>query len=506
MGILSLAGISKQFPGVKAVDSVSLEFLPGEIHALMGENGAGKSTLMKIITGIYQPDIGTMTFAGRPYAPKSYRESLALGIDIVHQEIQVVQEASIAENIMLDKLASVSTRGRIDWKKLNAAACQHMRAVGLNIDPGQLVRRLSAGQKQLLQVARALSAHAGVILLDEPTSSLSAHEADNLFELLAELKKQEVTLIYVSHKLDEVYKISDRVSVMRDGKLIGSRITGELPRHELIRMMIGREAREQRIGDTRTNRDNVILQVDNLAKAGKCKNASFELREGEILGFYGLVGAGRTELARVLIGEERAESGTIKVNGQLANIRTIADALFRYRMGYVTENRKEEGLFLEEPILTNLTLLIWNRIQHPWTRFISRDKEAKVGYRMASALSVKMPNLRTPVSNLSGGNQQKISIGRWLLNDCHILIIDEPTVGVDIGAKEQIHHLIWKLAAEDRRGVILISSDMAEVIRLSTRILVFRAQQIVGQIDDLEKQSYETVRDKIGALLDSPTN
>jgi len=358
----------------------------------------------------------------------------------------------------------------------------------------------------LLQVARALSAHAGVILLDEPTSSLSAHEADNLFDLLAELKKQEVTLIYVSHKLDEVYKISDRVSVMRDGKLIGSRITGELPRHELIRMMIGREAREQRIGDTRTNRDNVILQVDNLAKAGKCKNASFELREGEILGFYGLVGAGRTELARVLIGEERAESGTIKVNGQIANIRTIADALFRYRMGYVTENRKEEGLFLEEPILTNLTLLIWNRIQHPWTRFISRDKEAKVGYRMASALSVKMPNLRTPVSNLSGGNQQKISIGRWLLNDCHILIIDEPTVGVDIGAKEQIHHLIWKLAAEDRRGVILISSDMAEVIRLSTRILVFRAQQIVGQIDDLEKQSYETVRDKIGALLDSPTN
>src|SRR5258708_22956394 len=205
--------------------------------------------------------------------------------------------------------------------------------------------------------------------------SLCGDEGEKRFEIWDGLKEQQGTLIYELHKLDEVYKISDRVSVMRDGKLIGSRMTGELPRHELIRMMIGREAREQRIGDTRTNRDNVILQVDNLAKAGKCKNASFELREGEILGFYGLVGAGRTELARVLIGEERAESGTIKVNGQIADIRTISDALFRYRMGYVTENRKEEGLFLEEPILTNLTLLIWNRIRHPWTRFISTSKE-----------------------------------------------------------------------------------------------------------------------------------
>jgi ribose transport system ATP-binding protein len=261
VGILSLAGISKEFPGVKAVDNVTLEFLPGEIHALMGENGAGKSTLMKIITGIYQPDAGTMTFAGRSYAPRSYRESLAQGIDIVHQEIQVVQDASIAENIMLDKLGSVASRGRIDWKRLNSTASQHMRAVGLNMDPGQLVRRLSAGQKQLLQIARALSAHASVILLDEPTSSLSGHEADNLFRLLEELKKQEVILLYVSHKLDEVYKISDRISVMRDGKLIGSRRTSELPRHELIRMMIGREAREQRIGDTRMNRNNVILQL-----------------------------------------------------------------------------------------------------------------------------------------------------------------------------------------------------------------------------------------------------
>jgi ribose transport system ATP-binding protein len=505
VGILSLAGISKDFPGVKAVDNVSLDFHPGRIHALMGENGAGKSTLMKIITGIYQPGAGTMTYDGKPHAPRTYRESLGLGIDIVHQEIQVVPEASIAENIMLDKLASVSTRGRINWKLLNAAALEHMRAVGLNLAPGQIVRQLSAGQKQLLQIARALAGQATVILLDEPTSSLSGHEADNLFHLLADLKKRQVTLIYVSHKLDEVYKISDIVSVMRDGKLIGTSKTDELPRQELIRMMIGRDAREERIGETQMNRENILLQVENLSKTGKCRDASFELREGEILGFYGLVGAGRTELARVLIGEERAESGSIRVNGKKAEIHRISDALFRYRMGYVTENRKEEGLFLEEPILTNLTLLIWKQIRNPWTRSIDRKKEVEEGSRMATALAVKMRNLRTAVGNLSGGNQQKISIGRWLLNDCHILIIDEPTVGVDIGAKEQIHRLIWQLAKEERRGIILISSDMAEIIRLSTRILVFRDQQIVGEIEHLEDedQTYESVRDKIGDLLNA---
>jgi ribose transport system ATP-binding protein len=501
VGLLSISEISKSFPGVKAVDKVSLAFRPGEIHALMGENGAGKSTLMKIMTGIYQADSGTMFYDGREYAPSSYRASLAAGIDIVHQEIQVVPQASVAENIMLDKLGIFSRQGRINWKQLNRAASEYMEAVGLKVAPTQSVMSLSAGQKQLLQIARALSARAAVILLDEPTSSLSGHEADNLFLLLANLKKSNTTLIYVSHKLDEVYQVSDLISVMRDGKLIGTRFTEELPRSELIRMMIGREAGEQRIGQTRANPNRVLLQTENLTKKNKCKNASFELREGEILGFYGLVGSGRTELARVLIGESRADSGTIRVNGKKAVIRRISDALFRYRLGYVTENRKEEGLFLDETVLTNLTLLVWRKIRNPWTLYIPKNAEAKTGAEIASALSVKMRNLRTPVSTLSGGNQQKISIGRWLLNDCNILIVDEPTVGVDVGAKEQIHRLIWQLAAEKRKGIILISSDMAEIIRLSTRLLIFRNQEIVGEVKDLEEQSYESVRDRIGDLL-----
>jgi ribose transport system ATP-binding protein len=504
-GFLSLRKISKSFPGVKAVDNVSINFYPGEIHALMGENGAGKSTLMKIITGIYQADSGVMSFEGKLLAPRSYRESLALGIDIVHQEIQVVPEATIAENVMLDKLPLVSSGPRVNWKRLREEASVFMREVGLHLSPTIVVRRLSAAHKQLIQIARTLAARAKVILLDEPTSSLSGHEAANLFHLLDGLKKRGVTLIYVSHKIDEVYKIADRISVMRDGKLVGSCKTAKLQRAELIRMMIGRDAREEWLGSTCPNARRRLLGVEGLSRTGKCKNASFELCEGEILGFYGLVGAGRTELARVLIGEDAAESGSIYVNGRRAIINRVSDALFRYGIGYVTENRKEEGLFLDEAVTTNLTLLVWRKMRNRWTQYISRRGENGAASRMVSALSVRTPSLNTPVRNLSGGNQQKISIGRWLLANCDILIIDEPTVGIDVGAKAQIHQLIWNLAYRERKGIILISSDMAEIIRLSSRVLIFRKQQIIGQVaaQDAHDRSYADVRDEIGNLLNA---
>ncbi|MBV8831958.1 MAG: sugar ABC transporter ATP-binding protein [Acidobacteriaceae bacterium] len=500
-GSLTLRGISKSFPGVRAVDNVSLEFHPGEIHALMGENGAGKSTLMKIITGIYQPDSGEMSFGGKPLSPKSYRESLAMGIDIVHQEIQAVPDASVAENIMLDKLPRVVACGKIISKRLYEEASLYMQQVGLNLPPSTVVRQLSAAHKQLIQIARALAARATVILLDEPTSSLSTKEADNLFELLEDLKKRGVTLIYVSHKLEEVYRIADRISVLRDGKLMGTRKSAELERRELVRMMIGRDVREQRIGPTRVNEQRVVLKVEGLTKAGKCREISFELREGEILGFYGLVGAGRSEFARVLIGEDPATSGSVYVNGKKAVINRVSDALFRYKMGYVTENRKEEGLFLDEPVLTNLTLLVWEKMRHPLTRYISKKKEDEAAKKMVSALAVRTRSLAEVVGNLSGGNQQKISIGRWLLADCDILIVDEPTVGVDVGSKEQIHQLIWNLARVERKAIIVISSEMAEVIRLSSRVLIFADQRIIGEVSRLDDRSYADVRDEIGHLL-----
>ena len=500
---LALRGITKSFPGVRAVDNVSVDFYPGKIHALMGENGAGKSTVMKIITGIYQSDSGEMRFHGKRLAPKSYRESLAMGIDIVHQEIQVVPDASVAENIMLDKLALVSRGGQVNWKRLYEEASVFMGEVGLHLPPSTVVRQLSAAYKQLIQIARALAARATVILLDEPTSSLSLSEADTLFNLLDGLKKRGVTLIYVSHKIEEVYRIADTISVMRDGKLIGTRSRTELERGELVRMMIGRDLREQRIGPTDVDERKVVLKVEALNKARKCKDISFELHEGEILGFYGLVGAGRTELARVLIGEDQADSGSVYVNGKKAAIKRVSDALFRYKIGYVTENRKEEGLFLGESVLTNLTLLVWKKMRHPLTRYISRRKEEEAARKMVSELSVRTRSLAELTSNLSGGNQQKISIGRWLLADCDILIIDEPTVGVDVGAKEQIHQLIWNLARLERKAIILISSEMAEIIRLSSRILVFSDQRVIGEVNRLddEERSYTRVRDEIGNLL-----
>ena len=502
-GSLALRGITKSFPGVRAVDNVSVDFYPGKIHALMGENGAGKSTLMKIITGIYQPDSGQMSFNGARLAPKSYLESLAMGIDIVHQEIQVVPDASVAENIMLDKLSLVSRGGRVNWRRLYEEALVYMREVGLHLPPSTVVRQLSAAYKQLIQIARALAARATVILLDEPTSSLSLIEADNLFRLLAGLKMRGATLIYVSHKIEEVYRIADTISVMRDGKLIGTATSTALERRELVRMMIGRDLREQRIGSTEVNERKVVLKVDALNRVRKCRDISFELHEGEILGFYGLIGAGRTEFARVLIGEDQADSGSVYVNGKKATINRVSDALFRYKIGYVTENRKEEGLFMGGSVLTNLTLLVWKRMRHPLTRYISRMKEEEAARKMVSELSVRTRSLHDLAANLSGGNQQKISIGRWLLADCDILIIDEPTVGVDVGAKEQIHQLIWNLARWERKAIILISSEMAEIIRLSSRILVFADQQVIGEVDRLddEERSYTRVRDEIGNLL-----
>jgi ribose transport system ATP-binding protein len=311
------------------------------------------------------------------------------------------------------------------------------------------------------------------------------------------------TLIYVSHKIEEVYRIADTISVMRDGKLIGTGTSTALERRELVRMMIGRDLREQRIGSTEVNERKVVLKVDALNRVRKCRDISFELHEGEILGFYGLIGAGRTEFARVLIGEDQADSGSVYVNGKKAAINRVSEALFRYKIGYVTENRKEEGLFLGGSVLTNLTLLVWKRMRHPLTRYISRKKEEEAARKMVSELTVRTRSLHDLAANLSGGNQQKISIGRWLLADCDILIIDEPTVGVDVGAKEQIHQLIWNLARWERKAIILISSEMAEIIRLSSRILVFADQQVIGEVDRLddEERSYTRVRDEIGNLL-----
>ncbi len=501
--MLELRNLSKSFPGVKALDDVSVSFAPGEIHALVGENGAGKSTLMKLVSGIYQPDAGQIFFDGKPLHFRSYHDSLRAGIDIVYQEIQIVPENTVAESIMIDKLPTRGWTGIIDWRRVNASALEYLRMVQLDVAPDTLMKHLSPAQKRLTQIARALSADAKVILLDEPTSTLTEHEAENLFGILRRLKQQGVTLVFVSHKFEEVFALCDRASVLRDGQLIGTRPIAELTRPELIQMMIGREFLEEHLGRVSVNRDRVVLKAEGVTQRGRIHDASFELHEGEILGFYGLVGAGRTELARTLIGEQRMDGGKVWIDGARAHIRRIGDSLYKYGMGYVTDNRKEEGLFLEDTVRSNVTVTVWPQLVHRLTRCISGRREDAIASEMVAGMSIRTPGFASLVEHLSGGNQQKVSVAKWLAADCRILIVDEPTVGVDVAAKGQIHQLLRNLAEKQRKAMILISSDMPEIIKLANRILVFREGRIVGEVDDVDnpEKRYDELSRAIGNFL-----
>lgn len=486
--MLELRHISKAFPGVRALDDVSLEFKAGEVHALMGENGAGKSTAIKILTGIHQPDTGEIRLEGQTLRLRDFQDATAQGIGIVHQEIQIIPDASVAENIMIGRLVA-NRWGVVDWDATCAEAETLMRRVGLNLSPDVLGRELSAAQKQLVQIAKALSANVRVLLLDEPTSSLTEHEAKRLFELVRELRSAGVALVFVSHKLEEVFDLCDRVTVLRDGRHVGTRPIQDVSRAELVSMMMGRTCIDDHLGQLSPDWQQPVLRVENLCRAGKVADANFTLYRGEILGFYGLVGAGRTELARVLIGEDSADSGSMFIRGERVQVRSVEESVYRHRLGYVTENRKEEGVFLHDSVQTNLTLGVWPRLRNRWTRAIDGEGERRIAAEHVAAMSIKTPTLDQPVGMLSGGNQQKVSIGKWLAAECEILIVDEPTVGVDVGAKQQIHRLLWELAAHQRKSLIVISSDLPELVRLANRLLIFREHRIVGEVRDIDTKA-----------------
>jgi ribose transport system ATP-binding protein len=501
--MLELRGIGKRFPGVMALEDISLSFEPGRIHAIVGENGAGKSTLIKVITGIVPPDAGEVFFEGKRLEFRDYRDSLACGIDVVNQEIQVVPESTVAENIMLDKLVTRGRTGIVDWKALRRVARTYLDMVGLTVPADMVVRDLGAAQKQLVQIAKALAADARVLFLDEPTSSLTEHEAANLFRILRGLRDKGATIIFVSHKFEEVFALSDTVSVLRDGRLVGTRPIAGLTPQELVRMMIGRDVEDARLGRLDIEREREMLRADHLVRRGRIEDVSFTLCRGEILGFYGLVGAGRTELARCLIGEDRIDGGTVFIRGERAVPRSVADSLERHRIGYVTENRKEEGLLLGSPVRTNVTITVWPRLVRRLTRVISRTKELAVTADMIRALDIRTTGPEQRTEDLSGGNQQKVSISKWLAAECDILIIDEPTVGVDVGAKDQIHRLIWNLAKTEGKAIVLISSDMPEIVRLASRILVFRDHRVVGEVADVGNgtRGYADISAAIGRYL-----
>lgn len=500
--MLVIKNVSKTFPGVKALDQVSLEFHPGQVHAVVGENGAGKSTLIKIICGIYSPDQGQVILDGEKLALHSYSDALKKQISLVSQEIQVIPKSTIAENIMLDKLELFARNGRINWPAVNSQAEQYIQLVELNLPANTVVSRLSAAQKQLIMIAKSLSSKAKILILDEPTSSLTLHETDNLLQLLRKLAAEGVTIIFVSHKLEEVLHVADQVSVLRDGQLVGTRPVEGLQKQDIVKMMIGRDSRTRSLGMLDMDRQTSVLEARNISRQDKFENISFSLYRGEILGFYGLVGSGRTELARILIGEDHKDSGQVIINGREARIHSMADSLYKYKMGYISENRKELGLLLQASVSTNINITIWNQILSRF-RAISLKKERQMAEKFIEAIDIKVTGPGQVVNSLSGGNQQKVSIAKWLAAGCDILIIDEPTVGVDVGAKEYIHQLIWNLAKDEGKSIILISSDMPEMVNLARRILVFKDFKIVGEIDNLNDReySYDEVSHEIGRYL-----
>ena len=477
--VLELAGITKTYPGVKALTDVSLTLTRGEIHALLGENGAGKSTLIRIISGVEQPDWGSYRLNGEPVVMRNPRQAIHRGISVVHQERNLVPTFTVGENVLLERVLGRADRW-IDRRSIHADARPFMQMVGLHVSPAESVNVLSTAQQQLVEIARALSVKANILLLDEPTASISLREASALLETLRSLRARGTSIIYVSHKLEEVFEVCDTVTVLRDGRNAGPRraIAG-LSRDALIEMMIGRAHVADALPVRPKEERPVVLEVTDRPSEATLVGASFTLHKGEILGWYGLVGSGRTELARAVIGADQVSGGLVKVRGQPAQIRSIAEALNRWQIGYVSENRQHEGLFLIHSIQKNIAAAVWQRLRR-------------------RSLDIRTPDVARIVGNLSGGNRQKVSLGKWLAASPDILFIDEPTVGIDIRTKYEIHQLIYRLG-EQGTSVVLISSDMPEMIRLADRILVFRAGRIVGDLDN--SKAYDEMSRRIMSLI-----
>jgi ribose transport system ATP-binding protein len=480
--IFEVHEIDKSFPGVKALRGVSMRLWPGSIHALLGENGAGKSTLIKVITGVHRPDAGELRLDGKPLALHSTREATAHGIGVVHQERNLIPRFSVGENIFLEQIGKHPLRP-LDYDDLHARAREWLDALGLDLDPRTRVVRLSVAKMQLVEIAKALALRSRVLLLDEPTASLTPHETDNLFAILRKLRDDGVSLVFVSHKLEEVQALCDRVTVLRDGRNAceGEPMNG-LGRQDLVKLMIGRT---EQIADYKA-RDHSsaepVLKLSGVSTSLGHKDVDLTIRRGEIVGLYGLVGAGRTELAKCIIGRYPVTGGTVEVRGKPAVIRSVSDALNRYRVGYVSEDRKHEGLVLLHSVLDNVGMAVWRRLSGPlgWLsdRTVRRRTEPFV-----RKLEVRTPSLDQLVGNLSGGNQQKISVAKWLAAGVEVLIIDEPSVGIDIKTKAYLHDLIRELS-DGGTGILLITSDMPEMITLADRIVVMDGYRVTGELDN----------------------
>ncbi|UCD79200.1 MAG: sugar ABC transporter ATP-binding protein [Desulfobacterales bacterium] len=489
---LQVEKATKNFPGVKALDSVSLDLQPGQIHALLGENGAGKSTLIKIVTGVYRPEEGEIRIAGNLVNLNSPRDALAAGIGTVHQERNLIPYYSIAENIMLDRLPTKF--GLIDRNYMRQHAEHWLGVLDLHIDPDLPVRRLSVAQMQLVEIARALSMQSRILLLDEPTASIAGNEIAILFKLLRRLKDEGVAILFVSHKLEEVFELCDKVTILRDGRnACQGVLIKELDKQKILAHMIGRDEDVSDIGQRKYKLGSTKLELKDVSTAQGHHGINLQVKAGEVLGLYGLVGAGRSELAKAIMGAEQITGGEIRIDGKPARIKSVKDALQNWRIGYVSENRKEEGLILAHSVAKNTGITIWHRLGRVMSLFTDAMEHSAIK-SFVEKLNVITPSLEQSVGNLSGGNQQKVSVAKWLAAQAEILIIDEPTVGIDIRTKSYLHRLIWNLA-EQEVAVLLISSDMPEMVLLADRVVVMKDKQIVSDLPN--SRQYEEMSSQI---------
>lgn len=494
MYVLEAKGIMKTFPGVKALQDVDFALEPQEIHALMGENGAGKSTLVKVLTGVYQADGGTITLGDKVLQRiETTKQAFDLGISVIHQELNLLPHLDVATNIYIGRLPK-NALGLVDWKKVHADADEVLRQVAADFDSHDIVRDLSVSQQQLVEIAKSVSRKAKILFFDEPTSSLTPAEVQNLFRIMRNLKEQGITMVYISHKLDEIEEIADRITVMRDGRKVMTKNMKDVSMDEIISAMVGGMI-TNRYPKNYVEIGGPIFEVKDLNRKGVLHDISFTLRSGEILGITGLMGAGRTELARAIFGADPIDSGEIFVEGKKVKIRNVSDAI-NAGIGLLTEDRKTQGLLLNLSVNDNTAIAALNSKKASkklTVRGMLHKKKIRENTELyCKKLQVKTPSIQQKVVNLSGGNQQKVIIGKWLSTDSKILIFDEPTRGIDVGTKAEIYKIMEELAASGV-GIIMISTELPETLGISDRVLVMRKGRIVAELDPKKTSEEEIV-------------
>ena len=491
--LLELRGITKTFPGVVALDNVDFSVRAGEVHALLGENGAGKSTLIKVVSGAYHPNKGEILFDGRPVSISGTRESAELGVSVIYQETSLYPELSVAENIYMGRQPT-RRFGAVDWPAMRSDSEELFRVLDVEMNVRHKVSRLTVGNRQRVEIAKALSHQAKILIMDEPTASLTAHDVRTLFDIVRRLRDQGVGIIYISHRLEEVFELADRVTVLRDGRYVDTLDVADATPQILINMMVGRSLdnlfpkADAPIGEP-------ILEVRNLSHDGLVRDASFTLHKGEILGLSGLVGSGRSDLAQVIFGAIPADSGEILIEGRRVDIHTPREAM-RLGIAYVSEDRQGQGLVLPMTVKENTTLATLTEM----TRFglVRTNVEEEAATAAVEKLQVRTPSIHQKVENLSGGNQQKVVLSKWLLGKPKVLILDEPTRGIDVGAKAEIHRLMGELAMQGI-GILMISSELPEILGMSDRVLVMRRGRIVGEFDRAEATQENIISKAIDA-------